>query len=361
MTVRVRRGARSRIRERPDGFVVQVQGAADEAAAMAALAAAVGEIAALDGGWRSAPGLAPGDTNGPTYVSDPLPAGGGPFLMIDGGYTPYRLLGSVPDIVARHLEQAGVADAVVAVPDREGPLLDGTLWPPFVLFHKGPAVILSVFPKDFNTARLAPLDPAWLAEAAAWVLGPPGGGGELMAMVVSMQFPLPSGQAAALLEAVNHVQYAGTMLVGGDLDARVRLANCRPGAVPYMCLAAGGPAATAGDLVADFVALREVARRLVGHLGVAVVDFEETFGWAEAGLYRARSMLINQWCLDVEPYQILGPAHLARLGGLPPGGRHLADGRFEVSLGEPADWLPGTATRAAAQAAARQVLGPCLN
>ncbi|HSH60172.1 MAG TPA: hypothetical protein VK988_11130, partial [Acidimicrobiales bacterium] len=142
MAVKVARGVLSRIRSYPDNIVIQVQGASDPEAAAAALARAGKEIANLDAGWRSAPNLGPTDRNNPQYVSPVLPTGTGPFIQVDGGHVPYQTLRAIPDIVVRHLVEAGVAEATVASPKEGGPLTE--------MFASGrgpsPAVVLRLFP-----------------------------------------------------------------------------------------------------------------------------------------------------------------------------------------------------------------------
>ena len=107
MAIRVGRGVVGRIREGPGGIVLQVQGASDRDAASVALERARADIANLDGGWRSAHGLGRGDRNNPKYVSEVMPAGTGPFLLIDGGFTPGRLLRTIPRLIADRLREAG--------------------------------------------------------------------------------------------------------------------------------------------------------------------------------------------------------------------------------------------------------------
>lgn len=124
MAVTVARGTMSRIRANPGAILIRIENASDVAAVIDALGRARIDIANLDGGWRSAPGLERGDTNGPEYVGDVIPASTGPCLFIDGDYTPYRLLRTIPAIIASHLEAAGVTEARIVCPDvNEGPLL----------------------------------------------------------------------------------------------------------------------------------------------------------------------------------------------------------------------------------------------
>jgi hypothetical protein len=60
------------------------------------------------------------------------------------------------------------------------------------------------------------------------------------------------------------------------------------------------------------------------------------------------------WC------QILAPSHLDRLGGAPPGAVEVAPDRFELTVGEPEQWLPGHPDRPAVQARGRELLAGCL-
>jgi hypothetical protein len=59
-------------------------------------------------------------------------------------------------------------------------------------------------------------------------------------------------------------------------------------------------------------------------------------------------------------YQILSPGHLDRLGGAPPGAVPLRDGRVELTVGEPEQWLPGHPDAAAIRRHARDLLAGCL-
>jgi hypothetical protein len=97
VAITVSRGLRKAIDDDPGSIQIEVFGAADVDSAAAALEHAANEIMALDGGWNSAPGLRPGDTNGPTFVSAVVRTSTGVFVTIDGGYTPLQLLATIPD------------------------------------------------------------------------------------------------------------------------------------------------------------------------------------------------------------------------------------------------------------------------
>jgi hypothetical protein len=55
-------------------------------------------------------------------------------------------------------------------------------------------------------------------------------------------------------------------------------------------------------------------------------------------------------------YQPLSPAQLERLRGLPPGAVELPSGRFELTIGEPEQWVPGHRDHDAVRARARHIL-----
>ena len=141
----------------------------------------------------------------------------------------------------------------------------------------------------------------------------------------------------------------------------------------WLVLGGGG---TDADLDALAAELRTVIDGLAGELGHAYLSIEPTFASVvttgalsdedvhdEQGVYRPRHR-VHQVCdeavLDAYHYQVLGPGHLARLGGTPAGSVALADGRVGLALGSTADWQPGTAGRAEVRRAGRALLAPLI-
>lgn len=51
-----------------------------------------------------------------------MPTAEGPFITVDGTDLPYELLPTIPDIGARHLGEAGVAEATIVSPAPGGPI-----------------------------------------------------------------------------------------------------------------------------------------------------------------------------------------------------------------------------------------------
>src|SRR2546426_47163 len=82
-----------------------------------------------------------------------------------------------------------------------------------------------------------------------------------------------------------------------------------------------------------------LAVQLAPSLGLAYLGLEPdlsqqlaAFPWAEDGtsMHLVRDML-DVVLFDVYPFQIIGPGHIERLGGVPNGAQSLTGGRFAVS------------------------------
>jgi len=393
------------IARNPGRIRVQVQRASDPEKAAEALARAAEDILALDGGWESAPGLGPGDANGPKYVSAVTATPAGPVIRIDGGFTPPELLATIPDLIAERLRQAGVAGAAVASPRRvrwplAGPAtqhLDGLIRAVLLHLWRTPSGTY-LLPDDVRER----VPEGWFEEAVAWVNEGRGPDAETWATVWE-DGPFPARDAALALEAVRAFR-AGD-LVAGDLDQvhecgyppRVRVARGEfpPGRPPYLCLGAGGPGTSDGELLDAMERLKAVGRRLAPTLGCAAISVQPTFAWRTYGTWYGRfppgqeaaflDELGDQLLMDALHWQILTPKHLERLaaGGarwegspLTAGPRPVTADRFELAVGEPADWLVdgivyppaswrdwpprSVPRRPDVQRAARDLLRPCL-
>ena len=336
---------RGRISESPGFIVIQVQQSSNPEAAASALASARQEIAELDGGFKSVPGLGPGDRNSPKFVSEVFTAGSGPFVTIDGGHTPDSLLRSIPEIVVRHLTDLGVTDGIVTSPSTQGPLLD----------HNGPvldrlprAVVLRLYSvPPHRRTQTGRLPAQWLGEATRWVSS---GDAEVVAQVQSLQFPVPSHEANSFLEQC-HAARMGAKLVAGELNGHIRVIATHYFGVPNIAIAAGGPAAGDEDLLGLFHDLKDVARRVVASAGYAFIALDPVFAPLGSAFHYAETVrgndvdarwiayLCDQLVLDAYPFQILGPGHMERLGGVPEGAKASSEGRFELTIGHPRSWL----------------------
>src|SRR5262245_10434532 len=101
MAIKVAGNVVRRLLSRRASVTLQVQGASDQAAAAQALERARGDIWDLDGGWESAPGLSPGDANGPQRVGSVVRPRSGPVIWMDLGETPDALVATIPDLIVK--------------------------------------------------------------------------------------------------------------------------------------------------------------------------------------------------------------------------------------------------------------------
>jgi len=355
---RVAPGAADTICSHADGFIVHVTGASDVDAAMRALARARDDIAAL------APRR--GGNERPV-LSNPVLAPRGPLLRVARLGADRDGLASIPALVCKHLDEMGAGEALVS-----SPLPDAALER---LDSCPNAVVLRLFPAPAGAEGVLPA--AWIDIACEWALGDLAPTDTVRARLLGAGFRVPVADAPSVVHQASLAR-AWCDVVNGDVDDRVRTASITFGRAPHVALAAGGPACDSSALLARFELLCDVARELVDDLAYACVDFEETFesvglgltdaAWLEEGGASPNLVageLVDVLVPDAFPFQVLGKGHLARLdpeGAVdePPLGEPLGDGKVEVLLGEPGDWLPIFDERADAKADGWEVLAPAL-
>jgi hypothetical protein len=262
------------------------------------------------------------------------------------------------------LEKAGVESAVVDVPARGGVLdaLDST----------GNAVVLRLFPRVRAGTSRAGLPADWLDIAAEWATADLGDLDTTRIRVLGVEFDVAASDVSAVLHECGLAR-AWCDAVNGDMTDRIRVASATYGRLPHLALAAGGPGVDGGGLLARFRLLQEVARELAADVAYGCIDFEPAFdglalglspdGWhAQGGAppnLVARELLGDR-VPDAYPYQVLGPGHVARLRGTDVVFEALSDGHVEVTLDDPAVWLPWLASRDDAQAQGWDVLNQLL-
>lgn len=342
MTISVAPGAGEVAGDSADRFVVVVTGADDGAAAVAGLGAAAQRIREL----------------GADVVSPVVLSPDGPLVRVGGLRVEPDGAEAVPDVVAAELHAAGVGDATVEVREPTGPLdrLDAT----------ARAAVLRAFPAPAGAHGVLPA--AWLEVAAEWVLGGLSARERVSLRLLGAPFSVRAADAPAVLHAATAAR-TWCDLVQGDLSDRIRTASLTFGSAPHLALAAGGPRCDIPALLARFDLLCDVARDL-GDAAYTCVDLEDAFdqlgdgvpgtGWPTDGGARPNDVAgraVDVVVPDVHPFQVLGPGHVERLGRRRRRlGQPLPDGRLEVALGDPADWLPEFDTRDAAVARARKDL-----
>lgn len=390
MTLTVTKRLRRRIQRDPGGILVQIRKSSDPEGAAAALAAARADIAALDGGPESAPGLLPGSRNAPKYVGPVLRSPSGPLLYVDGGYTPEHLLSTIPDLVVRHLAARGVADAVVDCPA----IADA----PFDLLARTPkAVTLRLYPPPPGSRRGSGARRAmpenWLDAATAWVRDGMSDDAELW-VNATLRYRVAAADGRAVFGFGRRTGLVS--LLAGDVDRRVRGTSASFARVDGLAIGAGGPASTDDQLRTIFNELVEIGRRLVADVAYAYVTIDATaahLGGVHVGTEwdmlqggagsHTVELLCDEIVFDAFPWQVLGPGHLRRVAaagatlqqpGLTEGPTPLGGERLELSIGSFDDWLvdrPADPARSwidvgyrrrdpRVQQAARDLLAPCL-
>ncbi len=359
MAIRVAQGAADTICDYGDGFVVHVTEVVDVDAAMRALSQARGDIAALS---------APATTLEGALISNAVLAPGGPMLRVVRLEADEAALRSIPGLIADRLEEAGITSAHIDAPEPGGPLDRLDACPN--------AAVLRLFPEPAGAAGALPA--RWIDIACEWVLGDLAPADTVPMRLLGVEFQVKVADAPAILHQAS-LAGAWCDVLNGNVEDRVRTASITFGRAPHVALAAGGPACDSAALLARFELLCDVARELAADVTYACVDLEGTFegiglgfaggGWRDQGGASPNlvaGQLADVLVPDVFPFQILGKGHLTRLApdaassALPPIGTPLAEGRVEVVIGEPADWLPIYDVRDDAQAEGYELLAPLL-
>jgi hypothetical protein len=360
MAIRVAPGAVGTILDYADGFVIAVREPSDLVKAASGLRALRVELSRLAG-------ASPAHPDGPA-VSEVVALPDGPLARFARLGVSDELLRTVPSRLTKHLEAAGVDSALIEAPEPGGALdaLDVT----------PSAVILRLFPPPAGPAGV--LRPEWLDIACEWVLGDLPATSPVALRVLGIELEVPAGEAPAIVHQCG-VARAWCDLVNGRFDERVRTASVTFGRAPHVALAAGGPSVDSHGLMARFELLADVARELAPQVPYACIDIEPTFeglglglnpsGWRERG-GAAPNLVAGELCdvlaPDAYPFQILGKGHLGRLDPErddpedPPVGEPLGEGKVEVLVGDPADWLPVYDARNDVQAEGWELLQPIL-
>jgi hypothetical protein len=358
--IRVARGTVTRICDHGENFALQILHATPLQAAMAAARLARSDLLALahPAGGGDAAGAPAG--SGP-IISQVVAAPGGPLLVVEHLDASYDVLRAVPDLVEARLVESGVTDALIVSPDSAGTLerLEAT----------PNAVVLRLFPEPAGAAGVIP--PEWLDVAGEWVLGDLSDDDHVRIRILSIEYEVSVSEAAAVLHECGLTR-AWCDMLSGSLADRMRTASLTFGRLPHVALAGGGPGTDRNGLLARFGVLHDVARDLAGQVAYACIDFEPTFeglalglspdGWRRQGGAPPNLVageLVDELVPDAYPLQILGPLHAQRLANM----RDLVplrDGRFELAIGHPPDWLQQAPTRLELQASGWELLRPCL-
>jgi hypothetical protein len=158
------------------------------------------------------------EIEGPAYVSDPVTLPDGQLLMIDFASTPARLRRETPGILARHLEEAGVQNAEIALAPTVSParLAGVRQYSPVAR-----ALLLGVSGTPRPGGKDVP-PPVLISLAEEWLHDQQQPRTELLALVVSTEVPLTWD---ALRPVVDAALPAGNAIPVLAIDAMSTIAS----------------------------------------------------------------------------------------------------------------------------------------
>jgi hypothetical protein len=287
----------------------------------------------------------------PSYVHGPVPVPDGLLLSMDYHYTPPELSQQTPGLLIGRLNAAGIPDAQITLAPR---LSDDC----FIALRSFSPVVRASIRADaepYSPPHFGDLPSAAILTglAAAWLRGQQLPGMQLLAVAAgSTEVPLAWENFGPVVGQMLTVDLS-TRVIVSDFAGRAATACLGSFGKTGISLAAAARGWSTGQVAAQMRALREVIRPVVGEVAWAGVT---TYASTE----RAEDVLVEQdeIHLGLTWYQMLSPAQLQRMGGPPPQAVELAAGRFELTIGEPEQWIPGHPGHDAIRAHARSILRP---
>jgi hypothetical protein len=207
-----------------------------------------------------------------------------------------------------------------------------------------------------------------MADAATWLTHGLDPQHALWCEVGLVEFSLPAGDLPTFLEQQRRHRRSALVVAGrprrdgghepaptpmdvgwlcGDGPSRAvrTLALCTSPSQSHLALGAGGPGTT-DQLPGIFDGLRALARHLAGDMAYGFVDLSPSF-LRFAGARHPLEPFCDEAVFDGFAFQVLGPGHLDRLGGAPPGAQPVGVDRVELSIPDLERWVVEQAAAAA--------------
>jgi hypothetical protein len=297
--------------------------------------------------------------DGPASVLGPVPVPGGQLLIIDYKDTPPELCQETPRLLIRRLEAAGVRDAEISL----APQLSGDRFAALRSFSPVVRAYLRTGdPPPAGRFTGMPSAPRLIGVAAEWLRSHYAPGSDLLALVNStIPVSLTWDSLKPVAEDVLAADVSVDLIVS---DFATRATTAQLGFFGYtgITLAAAGRDWRSEQAAAQMRALRETIRTCAADAEWAGVDVYPSTERAHYipgdGDVLGNIRVYHRDELHVGPmwYQVISDAELRRLGAPPPGAAELADGRFELTAGEPEQWVPGHPDNAAVRARAGKLL-----
>lgn len=284
-------------------------------------------------------------------MSGPVPVPGGQLLTIDYKCTAPALCRETPRLLTQHLEREKVGDADI----RFAPWLSDDR---FMTLRSLSPVARAYLRADVHPRAVwrfpdVPQAASLITAAAQWLRSHHGPETELLALVEGgTEVPLTWDSLKPVVENALAATIHVHLIVS---DFATHAATATVGFVGNMgiTLAAAGRDWRGEQLAEQMLVLRETARACaadVGWAGVKVYPATESGQDVLLGTYHRDELHVGlMW------YQLISQAQIERLGAPPPGAAELPDGRFEVTVGEPGQWVPGHPDNSAVRDRAAQL------
>ena len=287
--------------------------------------------------------------NKPVRVIGPCPIPGGCLLIADfDDDTGRNTLARVPAVLTRHLEAAGITDAVIRLARLAGDRYETPQ-------SFGPAAkAWLVGPQSAGGSGIFPrLEPVLADAGTQWIREQLWPQAQLAAVIVGTEVLVDPDGADLIVRGPRHAPDGGpeydVSLVATDFTDSAAGAFFGDLLGTAVTLSAAGANWTADQVAARMLAQRDIVR---SRADAAVLE------WAGVtASYDNSELLIGNYTgIDYESgmeyqilstvwYQVLSEEQLRRAGGPPPGAARLPGGRYELTVGDADQWMPDSPDR----------------
>jgi hypothetical protein len=370
MPIRVDRALLQSMRRTPGAAGIRVETGELEPAS-AALTRLRSTLLNIGGNRRWAAALRREGIPAIAYVSGISRGASSAGLWFDAKDAPPELFDWVVDELAGFLREGRVTDALITVP--VGSRL-ATADRALMAVPNVASLRLFPDPPVVRNGVPAPVPEAWLGTGFAWLREqvPDLDGLTIMDGLVDERVDL--ADAEAFVSRARRRQAMDALVLAGRHDGVLASFGAYFAISASVCLSIAGPALDEAALLDRIARLERIATERSAEVSLAMLTTHPHLAavlnvWPPTTLSRqvpggARRESVYHVCdellFDACPYQVLGPGHLGRLGGPPPGGVPLPGGRVGFAAGDPSAWLPDSPDRDRALADARRTLAPCL-
>jgi hypothetical protein len=288
----------------------------------------------------------------PAEVEDPVQIPGGYLLLARfGAPTPPSARATVPGLLARRMEQAGITDAEICAAPLAGRRYEvpESFTPIARAWLQGSGDRRA----HWREGTRPWLEPRLIDAGAEWLRHEHQPGMELTALVSAVELPVLPETVRQVVSGILGTENYTAVLASDFATAAASVVFGQFRGCGLVLSAAGRDWATS-DVTARMRQQREFIRQhaQLPELVWAGVTAEP------ASFYLTTVDLTRPDYQDIGPvwYQLLSRDQLRQLGQPPAGAVELPGGRVELTIGESEEWIPGKRSRRKAETRARHLL-----